>query len=317
MLITNLLFFTISCAVLIVSGSFLIKSLSKIASFLKISEFVAAFILMAFATSVPELFVGISAALIKNPALILGTVIGSNIAVLTLIIGIAIIIGRGINIDSPNIKKDAMFMFFIALLPVVLMLINQSLSRIDGAILVSVFLFHLYRMYKKTKIFSKEMKGNIKRKEIVIAVFLFIASLVLLFYSAEFVVKYATLLSVDLALPSIIIGLFLVAIGTSLPELVFQSKAVLEGHSDMAMGDVIGAVVVNSTLVLGVSALIYPITAHFLLFLVSAVFMIVIAFLFATIMGITNRLSLNVGISFLLFYIFFVMVEFYIKTLGG
>ena len=85
-LLIHLLMFIISCLILVTAGSLLVKFLSKISSFLHVSEFVAAFILMAIATTLPELFVGISSALKNNTALALGTVLGSNIANLTLII---------------------------------------------------------------------------------------------------------------------------------------------------------------------------------------------------------------------------------------
>jgi len=316
MLLINLLLFLLSCIILVISGSFLVKTLSKIASFLRVSEFLAGFVIMAFSTSIPELFVGITAALGKNPALALGTVIGSNIADLTIIVGIIIVLARGIDIKSKFMKRDSMYMVFIAALPMGLMFIGSKLSRIDGAILVAVFISYVYFLIKERTKFRKEVEDGIRRKDIVLAIFLFCISLFALFFSAEFVVKYATLLAIDLALPSILIGLFIIAIGTSLPELVFGTKSVLAKHSEMALGDIIGAVVVNSTLVLGVTALIYPITANFLFFLSSAVFMIIITFLFATFVESGKRLYWKEGVSLIMLYMFFIMIEFYVKTLG-
>jgi len=135
MVLTNLLIFLGLCALLILSGYLLVKTLSKIAVFLKLSEFIIAFIIMAFATSIPELFVGISSAISKNPALSLGNVIGSNIVDLTFIIGIAVVLARGITINK-EVRKDSLYMFLIALIPIILMLIGNGLSRIDGVILV-------------------------------------------------------------------------------------------------------------------------------------------------------------------------------------
>ncbi len=315
MLIANLMIFLAACLVLLTSGTLLVKTLAKIASFLRLSEFVVGFVIMAFATSIPELFVGITSAIAKNPALSLGNVIGSNIIDLTLVIGIVILLGKGINIKSKKTKIDALYMVFIAALPMVLMVIGNSLSRIDGIILLAAFVVYARRILKQKKLFKKEVENGIKRKEIILTTMLFILSLALLFLSSKFVVDYATLLSVDLALPSIIVGLFIVAIGTSLPELTFESKAVMKGHSEMALGDLIGSVIANSTLVLGITSIIYPITANILLFSVSAIFMVVIAFLFATFVESGNKLYIKEGISLILLYIFFVMIEFYINTI--
>jgi len=315
MLIVNLLIFALACIVLVTSGTLLVKTLTKIAAFLKLSEFVVGFIIMAFATSLPELFVGITSALAKNPALSLGNIIGANIIDLTLVVGIVILIGRGIKIESRKTKTDALYMVFIAALPMVLMLIGSSLSRLDGVILLIAFALYARRILKQRKLFKKEVEDGIKRPEIIITTVLFIFSLALLFLSARFVVEYATLLSVDLALPPIIVGLFIISIGTTLPELTFGIRAVLAGHSQMALGDLIGAVVVNSTFVLGIVSIICPITANMLLFSVSAIFMVVVAFLFATFVESGNKLYIKEGISLIMLYIFFVIIEFYIKAI--
>jgi len=315
MLITNLILFLIACVILVTAGSFLVKSLSKIGSYLHVSEFVVGFIIMAIATSLPELFVGISSALAKNTALALGNVIGANILDLTLVIGIAILLKRGIVIESKKTKTDALYMFFIAALPFVLMWVGHLISRIDGIILLGAFFFYARKLYKERKVFKKEIKDSEKRWEPVLNTAIFIFSLVLLFLSSRFVVKYATLLSIDLLLPPILIGLFLVSIGTTLPELTFESRAVLTGHSEMALGDLIGSVIVNSTLVLGVTALILPITANFLLFISSGIFMLIVAFLFATFVESGNKLYIKEGISLILLYVFFIIIEFYIKGL--
>lgn len=315
MITINLTLLILSCLVLVISGSFLVKSLSKIASYLKISEFVVGFIIMAFATSIPELFVGISSALAHNTALALGNVIGANILDLTIVIGIVILLGRGIKIKRKTTKKDALYMFFIATLPLALMWIGHSISRIDGIILLGAFFFYAGKLFKEKKIFKKEAENHEKKWEPVLNTALFIFSLALLFLSSRFVVKYATLLSFDLLLPPILIGLFLVSIGTTLPELIFESRAVLMGHSEMALGDLIGSVIVNSTLVLGVTALIFPITADLLLFITSGIFMLIVAFLFATFVESGNKLYIKEGIALILLYIFFIIIEFYVKEL--
>lgn len=315
--VINLILFLIACIVLVLSGTFLVKSLAKIASFLRLGEFVVAFIIMAFATSLPELFVGITSALAKNPALSLGNIIGANIIDLTFVAGVITLLKKEIKIKSKAIKTDALHMFFMASLPVILMIIGNGLSRIDGVILLVAFAIYIKKLLKQRIGLKKELKNHIKRWDVVFSVFVFIASLVALFLSAKFIVQYATALSIDLMLPPIFIGLFLVSIGTTLPELTFESRAVLSGHSEMALGDLIGSVVVNSTLVLGVTSLIYPISANFLLFLTSSVFMLIVAFLFSTFVESGNKLYWKEGIAMILLYIFFIIIEFYIKMIVG
>ncbi len=314
-ILMHIAFFALWGVMLIVSGHFLVKSLIKIAYFLRISEFVVGFVIMAFATSVPELFVGISSALAHNTALALGNVVGANILNLTVVIGIPILLRKGIVIESEKTKTDALYMFFIAALPFILMWIGHGISRVDGIILVGAFFVYAIKLYKERKIFKKEVEDRIKKWEPVAYTFLFLFFLVLLFVSSRFLVFYATLISIDFMLPPILIGLFLVSFGTTLPELVFGTRAALAGHTQMTLGNTIGSVVANSTLVLGITAIIWPITADFLLFITSGIFMLIVAFLFATFVESGNKLYWKEGVSLILLYIFFIIIQFYIRGL--
>ena len=311
-LLTNLALFILFALAIVISGGLLVKSLLKISSFLRLTEFVVAFIIMALSTSLPELFVGITSALADKSAISLGTVIGSNIADLTLVIGIAIILAKKIRIKSKFIKRDTWWMLLFALLPMVLMFLGNSMSRIDGLILIGVFGIFSYITVKQKREFEAKMENNTGRLEILGYFFLFVFSLGLLFFSSSQVVKYGSLLAIDLTLPTIFIGLFFIALGTSLPELVFGSKAALAKHPELALGDVIGAVVVNSTLVLGVTAVISPITADIFLFLISAVFMMVICFLFVVFVQ-SSRIGWLHGLALVLIYIMFLIMELGLK----
>ncbi len=313
MVLVNLILFVLAGAVLVLSGTLLVKSLTKIGGYLHVSEFVSGFIIMAMATSVPELFVGISSALEGNEAIALGNVIGANILNLTIVIGIVALLKRGIKMESSKTKKDALYMVFIAALPLVLMWIGHEISRTDAIILIAALLVYARKLYKERKVFSKGVEKSEGRWTPVLYTLLFVLSLALLFISSRFLVKYATLLSIELMLHPILIGLFMVSIGTTLPELVFESRAALMSHSEMAMGNMIGSVIVNSTLVLGVTALISPIHANFFLFLTSGAFMLLVAFLFATFIESGNKLRVKEAISLILLYLFFIMIEFYVK----
>ena len=316
MLWGNLLFFILACAVLFASGVYLVKSLTKIAQFLHITEFTAAFIIMAIATSLPEIFVGVSSALTKNTALCLGNVIGANIAGFALVGGIMILLARGIKIEKKDIKRDSLFLIPIVLLPLVLFFIDGVLNWIDGIILIIAFCLYSWHILKKRKKFKKpveEEKERTKRSEIVLHSIIFVASLFFLLLSSYFVVKYATSLSLELMLPPIIIGLFLIAIGTTLPELAFETRAAQQGHGEMALGNLIGSVVVNSTLVLGIAAIIYPITANTMFFIVSAIFLILLTFLFATFIHSGSKLYMMEGVALIMLYIFFIFIQFYLS----
>jgi cation:H+ antiporter len=302
--------FLLACALLVVAGTILVKTLSRIAAFLKLNEFIAAFIIMAFCTSLPELFIGISSALAGKPTFSLGNVIGSNIVDLTLIAGIAIVLAKGIDIKGGLIRREVYGMVLLAALPMVLMFIGKELSRLDGLILLGVFAVYFYEMItSKHARFQKKMSEKDSHWVALGIFLLFLISAAGLFFTAKMVVHYGTELAVSLNLPPIIIGLFFVALGTSLPDLTFSLRAVMAKHSTLAIGDLVGAVVVNSTIVLAVTALIAPITNSFLVFVTSAAFMIAITFLFATFVASGDRLTWREGVSLILFYAVFLLVE--------
>ncbi len=314
MVLVSLGLFFASCLVLIVLGMVLVKSLVKLAAFLRLTEFFAAFILMAICTSLPELFVGISSALAGAPAFALGNVIGSNIIDLTLVAGIAVLLARGIKIEADVIRQEVYGMVILAALPMVLMFIGRELSRFDALILIGAFCIYFYKMITSGRARLHGKFENRVNPWLGLGSFLvFIAAGAGLYFASSWVVKYGGEIAVELALPPIVVGLFLVALGTSLPELTFSIRAALTKHSQLAIGDLVGAVVVNSTLVLAVTAMIHPIVNSFFIFLSSAMFMIAITVLFATYVVSGRKLSWREGVSLIIFYVLFAIIELNIE----
>lgn len=308
----DLILFILSCVVLARAGSWVVKGLTKISKALNLGEFVIGFVIMSFATTLPELFVSITGSIAGAGGLVIGNIIGSNIANLSLVLGVGILILKGVDVESEAVRKDAVHMFLIILLPLLLMF-DRTLSRIDGFILIGMFFIFLYKVFKERQRITEKKYENHTFKELFNNSALTFISIVLLLISANFVVKYGTKLAVNIGVTEILIGLIFVAIGTSLPELTFHIMAALKGHHRMGLGNIIGAVILNSTLCLGIAALIRPITSDFVLFLSSAVFLIVLAFVFITFIESENRLSLKEGISLLFFYILFLVVELGVK----
>jgi len=326
MLFINLALFILSCIVLVQSNNYLVKSLAKISYFLKLNEFTIGFIIMSVATSLPELFVGIMSAIDGVPAFSVGNVIGSNILDLTLVIGIAALLAKNINIESKIIRKDMIYMLAITILPVILLVdhhlwwkfglfpnMTPGLSRIDGFILLCAFAYYIYNLVQQETRFSR-IVDKTSRKEAIKFMLLFLISITLLLISAHFVVDYAELLSIDLAISPLLMGLFIISLGTSLPELIFESKAVLSQHQSMAIGDLVGSVITNSALVLGVTAVISPIAVNTVIYLTSTLFMLFAAFIFFTFSESGDRITWTEGMSLLFLYVLFIIIETYIKT---
>ncbi len=326
MFFLDLLLFIIACIVLTQSSTYLVKSLAKISSFLKFNEFTIGFILVAVATSLPETFIGIMSALDGVPEFSMGNVIGSNIIDLTLITGIGAVLARKMNIESRIIKKDLLYMFGIALAPVILLMdhhiwwrlglfknMTPGLSRLDGVILLLLFVFYIFTLIRQESKFSKTTEYTTK-KEAMKYMLLFLLTMGLLLVSSSFVVDYAKLLSKDLNIAPLLIGIFLISIGTTLPELMFTVKSVYAKHESMAIGDIVGSVIINSTLVLGVTAVIMPVNVNTAIYLTSTLFMLFSAFIFLTFAESESGISWREGISLIMLYFLFIIVETYLKT---
>ncbi len=322
----DLLFFAIACIALVKVTSILVKNLTSVSSFLGLNEFAIGFIIMAISTSIPELFVGIASALGGNTALALGNVIGSNIVDLTLIIGVVVLFTHSMRIRSRIIRRDLVYMLVILIVPVLLMLwpptwlspaqngSTATIGRFEGIILLIVFGWYLFITIKQERVFHREIQ-RATRHEATISILLTLGAIAVLFISAHYIVDYGTRISERINVPPIMIGIFLLGLGTSLPELSFEMKAAAMRHEEMAIGDLIGSVITNSTLVLGVTAIITPITANFFIFFTSAMWMIVISFIFLTFAESDGGLNWKEAISLIMMYVLFVIVESYIKTL--
>lgn len=307
MLFINFVYFLIACFFLAIGGNLVVRSLSEVARHYQMREFVLGFVLVAISTSIPELFVGIFSALDHVPAISFGDVIGANIVDLTLVIGFAALLGKRVFVEREINKEDILYTTMIAFLPI-LLFFDQQLSRIDGLILLSVFALYIVMLVKRRKHF-KALKDGISNARVLLDIIVFIISLAILLVSAKFVVETAEIIAIELAFPEILVGLLIVGIGTTLPELSFEVNSVRKGFCGMALGDLLGSVVINSCLVLGIASLIYPITAEFLPFLIGSIFLMIILGIFAVFAKTGRVITRKEGLILILFYIMFVVTS--------
>lgn len=307
-------------ALLIKSTDILTDSLQELAKITKIGKFAITSILLAFATSVPELVVGVTAALEGRPNMALGVVLGSNIADISLVIGGAAVIGGSFSVAGEFLKMDIFSVFLAGVLPLMLLLDNR-LSRVDGIILLLVYGMYNYGLLQKRtrqryrvegqgrilrKMFSKTVRKRLNRW----LAWLFLGAAMLMF-SADMIIKTGVVLAQSLGVPVFLVGLFLVAIGTSLPELSFEIGAVKRKQIGMALGDLFGSVVANSTLVLGVVSLINPIKLKNGLnaYLLAAAAFGVMFLLFWFFVRSKRKLERWEGAVLILVYVGFVLLE--------
>lgn len=292
----------------------MVRALTRITRYLRMTEFMVAFVFMSFATTMPELFVGILSAINGQPQLSFGNVIGSNIINLTLAVAVAVFIANGLKCDGAVLRKSAIYTLIIASLPIVLLL-DGAISRIDGIILLLALAVYMQRLFyhreRFTKVFNHAFDSEWQRfKYFLKSFFVFFAALALLLISAEGVVWSAMRLAETLGLPLMIIGTIIVALGTNLPEITFGIRAITMGHKDMVLGNLLGAVVSNSTLVLGITVLIHPLKAPNIGPYAIGIIFIIAAILFFAIFSKSGReITRREAFLLLFIYLSFVAAE--------
>ena len=312
-----LLFF---CLLLIKATESIVSAIKGLSRRMRIGGFGITAFILALATSLPELVVAITASLEGLPSIVLGNVLGSNIADISLVIGGAAIAAGKLRVTGADLKRDLYLVFGAAILPV-LLIADHVLSSADGVVLLGVYaMFVVTVLRKHTREVGEHALSDSPAKRLLIAVtkrggrtdaIKFALGVSTLLLSSHFIVQLAQGLALGLGVPVLIVGLFLVAIGTSLPELVFEMKAVTTGQVSMAFGDLLGSIVANATLILGVSALIAPIRLdNGLDEYVSAIGAFVILYgLFVWFSRTKSRLTRWEGLILLMIYFGFVVFE--------
>lgn len=255
----NIILLVLGFILLLKGADWFVDGASSIASRFGIPQLIIGLTIVAMGTSLPEAFVSITAALKSNAAITIGNVVGSNILNVGIILGITALI-RPLHIQNSTIKYEMPFMILVTLV-LILLGINTTISRLDGMIMWLFFLGYLYYIFKMSK-------NQMEETEIKQTNPLFIPlGLVCLMVGSNFAVDAATNIAISLGVSQRFIGLTIVALGTSLPELVTSVTAAKKGNADIAIGNIIGSNIFNILFVVGSSALITPVPfeSHFII----------------------------------------------------
>jgi len=303
------------------AGAWVVKSLSNISRILKWKEFIVASLIMSFASTLAELLVGINAGIKKVPQLSVGNVIGSNVLVLTLVIGIGAILAGKLKFKTEIIKRSSVFAIGYLFLPVVFLL-DGYLSRIDGILLVLAMVFYFYELCVNQSRYSKiynhyhHKTSSKKITSFIKYFFILIGGVAILLIGSQGVVFSAMHIASVSAISLFAIGIIGIAIGTSLPEIVFAVESTRLGYKEMILGDALGAVVVNSGLVLGVTAIICPfILTGISQYIVGIIFSILAAGLFFVFSRTKDEINKKEAIILIGIYALFLIVQIFQEVL--
>lgn len=289
----NLILLILGFILLLKGADWFVDGASSIAARFGIPQLIIGLTIVAMGTSLPEAFVSVTAALKSNAAITIGNVVGSNILNIGVILGITSLL-KTLHLQKSTIRYKIPFMIFVSLV-LILLGLDQTISRLDGILLWILFLAYLFYIYKVSQQTTEEV--TTKKTNI-----LYIPlGLVCLLLGSNFAVDGATNLALQFGISQRFIGLTIVALGTSLPELVTSILAAKKGNSDIAIGNIVGSNIFNILFVVGISALITPVPFE-PKFIIDTCIVIVMGLLLWLCTRKSKKLTKYAGILLLLVY---------------
>lgn len=308
----SFLILIIGFALLIKGADVFVEGASSIAKKFNVPSMIIGLTIVAMGTSAPEAAVSITSSLAGQNDMSVANVVGSNFFNILIVLGVSSIIAK-LPVQKDTIKKDTPFLIFISAL-LLAFGIDLKLGKIEGLMLLALFTYFLVDTIKSAKkttenislengetavAIEEETSSEISLPKTILVSIVGIAGIVV---GGDMVVNSATTIATSFGMSANLVGLTIVAVGTSLPEFVTSIVAIKKGETEIAIGNVIGSNLFNILLVLGLSATINPITMSMLAF-IDIVFMVLITILLYVFMKNKNSLIKNQGIIFVVLYI--------------
>lgn len=301
--------------ILLIKGAdFFVDGSSSIAKVLGVPSLIIGLTIVAFGTSAPEASVSISAALHNSNEIAIGNVVGSNICNLLLVLGVSSIFGE-ITTSKKVVFKDYLYSVLASLVLCALVIVpfmnkakSVNIGFKGGLVLLILLVIYLIMLLKEG--LSKEKLTKNKEKFKIKYILFFVVGLIGVIFGGNVVVENATKIAQDLGLSEHFIGLTVIAIGTSLPELVTSVVAAKKGEDDIAIGNVIGSNIFNILFILGTSAAISPLTMSLSVFK-ALIFLIIINILIFFVLKSKYSLVRREGIVMFILYILYTVYLIY------
>ena len=317
-MLLEILLIIVGFVLLIKGADYLVEGASNIAKKFHIPEIIIGLTIVSIGTSMPELFVSLTSALEGYSDMAIGNVVGSNVCNLLLILGLSSVI-KSIKLQENTKKIEIPMCFIISIIFMFLCNTGDGISRIDASILLVLFVgFISYTIYMglkgQTKEETKDENKELEKTPILKNLIYVIGGIVALKFGGDFVVDNAVSIANRFNLSEKLISLTILAIGTSLPELVTSVTAAFKGNSDIAIGNIIGSNIFNMLLIIGASALIKPIVYNVSYNLDMVVLLIgtILLMLFPSFSKNKDEMHRKNGLSYLGLYAVYLLILFMI-----
>ena len=310
MIIHSIPLLALSLLLIMLISDRIIRYVLVISKALGLSEMAAGFIILSLITSLPELSVSIVASLAGEGGLSTGNVLGSNIANLTIILGLSILIARKtITLKGQSNKELVQFLFISSIIPLFIVQ-RGSLGPVLGIVLLILFAYFGVTVSRKTETTTiSETPQQQKEEKIAIVGIKFLVGVALIITLSKFAVDSSVDIAHFVGLPTSIIGATIIGLGTSLPELATTIQALKQGLVSMALGNLLGSCITNITLILGVSSLLSFSSVN-VVAVQSIMFYVLLSSLSVWYMvGAAERLTKKSAIFLCLIYLIFILQQ--------
>ena len=311
-MIVEIILFIVGLILLIKGSDFFVEAASRVAKGFGVSEFLIALVLASIATTLPEVTVSAISSYQGNPDIALGNAIGSALANIALILGVSALI-MPLKVES-GAWKNSLFMVAVTLYAGLLMH-DGTISRLDGASLILIyfgFLYYLYRRHMTLEELPEGGRGNPKRDALIM-----LASGLVVVVGAKLVVNSAVTLAEAFGVPEVVIGLTMVSIGTSLPELTNSLMATLKRLPNISVGNIIGANILDILMVIGIAALINPIKIDHTIYTFTLPLTLLVMLILTGALRFTGKINRAVAGVFLAIYGYFLYVYYFVYAAGS
>lgn len=307
----NLFYFGLSLLLVLHSANLSVEYASGLAHMLRLPRYIIGFLVIAIISIIPETSVSLVSAYQGIPSFGLATLFGSNVADLTLIFSIIVFsTAHGIKVGTRIMENNKWYISLLAL-PIVLGL-DGIYSRFDGAILIVGGLLFYAAILKRNHFLERPLESMPQRK---LTLFNLATSMAVLLIGSYLTVQYGVAFAQSMNMSPIFIGMLVVGLGTTLPELFFSLHAIRRNTNDLALGDILGTVISDATIVIGILTMVSPFAFPSNIVYVTGIFMLLALLILLAFMRSGRILTKQEGALLFLFYVLFIFTEYMVNRL--
>jgi len=256
-LVFNVIVILVSLFIILKASDLVVYGVAGYAKELGLSKYLAGLVIVSIAASMPEIISSLSGLMIGKGEMMVGAILGNNMVHMALLVGVMALVGKKMKFECGLLGKSKFLIFIVLLLPLVLLL-DGRLGRLDGVMLILVYVVYMGFLWRKEKTLGK-LKKKVEFKHIWRYGLIFLGSLLAMLMAGRWLVLGAVDIASDLGIPTFFIALTVIGIGSAIDDFAIGIRSVLRGKQEIGIGDAIGSILNELVLFFGVVALISPI----------------------------------------------------------